>query len=78
MGERRNVGSPPDDGGHVGSDTTPDQTIVTRELGEHPTPELARDRSKVIERTKLGPLPWILGITLLLVFLILMVFMPRS
>ena len=65
MEKERIVAAPPDDGGHTGSTSTPNQ-----ELAIESTPRRSiRDRGT--------PFPLILGITLLLAVLFFLIFLPR-
>jgi hypothetical protein len=78
VGERRDIGSPPDDAGHTGSTTTPEQTMIDREVGLGPAPQLMHDRQKVPDSSgaAVGVVP-LLAAGLILLILILIVFMPR-
>ncbi len=76
MVDRKHVASPPDDG-HMGAHTTPDQTMAESDPSVPHAPELSRDRQKIVEQQRMSPLPVIVGATLLLLFIILAVFMPR-
>ena len=77
MAERNGVASPPDDAGHTGSTTTPDQTMIEHEVGLGPGPDLVHDQQKVIDRRRMGPIPVLIAATILLLIVILLVFMPR-
>ena len=79
MVERRDIASPPDDAGHTGSTTTPEQTMIDREVGLGPAPQLMHDRQKVPDRSgaAVGGVVPLLAAGLILLILILIVFMPR-
>jgi hypothetical protein len=76
MVDKRSVASPPDDGGHMGSMTLPEQTMVEVDGGK--APELNRDPAKVVDRGgRIGILPITIGVSIVVVFLVLILFMPR-
>jgi hypothetical protein len=62
--------APPDDGGHTGSMTTPEQTMIEGDVQPQPGPA-------VVRRSRIGWVPAIIAVTILLLFMIIVVFMPR-
>lgn len=77
MIDDKRVASPPDDGGHVGSMTTPEQTMIESDPGAGAAPELHRDRQKVVNRRRSIGVPLTIGVTVLFLIIILLVFTPR-
>src|SRR5688572_9136734 len=75
MADKHSVASPPDDAEHRGSMTLPEQTMV--EVDDGKAPELSRDPARVMDRDgRIGILPITIGVSIIVLFLVLILFMP--